>query len=95
MLNTSEVLVPGLTSIEDTEAILASIGQSLVPPVAPLDTPLDALAQKAMAIGALAWLLEAHSPLLASAVAAGRERGKALTVMLNDRSIGSLLALLK
>jgi hypothetical protein len=48
-----------------------------------------------MAIGALAWLLEAHSPFLASAVAAGRERGKTLTTMLNNKSIGSLLALLK
>lgn len=95
MMNTSEVLVPGLTSAQDTRAILESIGQSLVPPIAPADTPLDALEQQAMAIGALAWLLEAHSPLLASAVAAGRERGKALTLMLNDRSIGSLLALLK
>ena len=91
----NEVLVPGLTSVEDTQAILARIGQSLVPPVVPADTPLDTLEQQAMAIGALAWLLEAYSPFLASAVAAGRERGKTLTTMLNNKSIGSLLALLK
>lgn len=89
----SEVLVLDMTSEEDTSVILQKIGRT-TPPRTPGEDS-EELVHQAMAIGALAWLLETRSSSLAQAVAAGRRQGENLAALLSSRGISNLLALLK